>query len=920
MGFFRLSITRRVTFIVVFFAAMELALLGFTLRGQQMLAALGSFGGALRDWSAARQEAVHSLREYAKSGRAADLESFEDAIARIGRLSVLREELARPEPSPAVVERTLLAAGSHPDDVAHMVRASRWVRWLPDYETAMVSWAAFDHQIARLGAAADELRFRRERNQSTRVQEQLARIDRHDRLLRQVGDDFSASLSESARWLHARLIAAEVTATLVLLATGVSLALVLLSRVRRSEQARGDSDQRYEALVAQDAVGIWQHSREGQILFANPALLRMFGVDRVASMRPWERFFTAHDLDTIRREQARQIDGAASTFEVEIQPAGSNEKRRLLVSGTPVTDEAGVVQSILGTCIDISQRSRVERALAESESRLRLIMRQMPAFLWTTDRTLRYTFALGRSAERGMTLALGRTVDQVFGAGPSGAAGAAAHWRALEGESVTFEHAFEDRVYQSHVEPLRDDDGAISGTIGVSLDITERKSFEARLSHLATRDPLTDLFNRRRFEEELDREVARTARSGGQSVLLWCDLDRFKEINDTLGHHAGDELLQHVADTLREELKSGEILGRLGGDEFGVLVPGAGRREAEILAKRLLEVVSRDALEVGDRTVHATASIGVVVLPTDGASAEEVLSHADLAMYQAKREGRNRYAVFALEAGVRAVLGSQLATVELLRTSLRDDALVLHMQPIVTLATGEVARWEALVRLPAADGTLLQPASFLGMAERFGLGRDIDRWVLGRAVGLVRDFERRGERMVVAVNLSSVWLADDELGTVAEALVARSGIDPSSLVFEIKERAAVRDPDGAKRLIDRLVTLGSQVAVDDFGLGFSSFDLFRRLQVRYLKIDGSFIRGLGEDSVNRALVRAMIEMAHTLGMAVVAEFVDTPETLAWLTEQTCDFGEGWFLGRARPIEELEPTLRQRTATFPADPA
>ncbi|HVS66632.1 MAG TPA: EAL domain-containing protein [Thermoanaerobaculia bacterium] len=905
MQLFSPSITRRVTLIVVFFTAMELALLGLTLRGQQLLAAMGGFGGALRDWSAARQEAVYSLREYAKSGTASDLESFESSVERIRRLGVVRQEVARPLPSLAVIERALLDAGSHPDDVEDMARATRWVKYLPDYDAAMMSWAAFDHQIVRLVETAEDLRHRREHDQPARVEDTLARIDRHDRLLRQVGEALSASLSASSRWVHQRLVVAEVVATVSLCLAGVSLALVLLGRVRRSERARADGDQRYAALVTQDAVGIWQHSREGRVLFASPALLRMFGVDRLASMRPWERFFTAQDLDVIRRELEKQLDGVASTYEVEIQPVGSKERRRLLISGSPVADEHGVVQSIIGTCIDISERSRVERALADSESRLRLIMGQMPAFLWTTDRALRYTFALGRSAEHGMPLVLGRTVDQVFGAGPEAGAGAAAHRRALQGESVTFEHTVEDRVYQSHVEPLRDGEGTITGTIGVSLDITERKNFEARLSYLATRDPLTDLFNRRRFEQELDREVVRTVRSGGSSALLWCDLDRFKEINDTLGHHAGDELLIHVAQTLRQELRAGEILGRLGGDEFGVLVPGASRREAELLAKRLLEVVSRDALEVGGRAVHATASIGIVVLPTDGDSAEEVLSHADLAMYQAKREGRNRYSVFALESEARAVLGSQLATAELLRGCLRDDRLVLHMQPIVALSTGEVARWEALVRLPGHDGSLLEPASFLGVAERFGLARDIDRWVVARAVELIRRHERRGERIVVAVNLSAVWLADDELAEVAEEMTTEAGIDPASLVFEIKERAAVRDPDGAKRLIDRLVTLGAQVAVDDYGLGFSSFDLFRRLQVRYLKIDGSFIRGLGEDSVNRALVRAMIDMAHTLGMGVVAEFVDSSETVTWLTEQGCDFGEGWFLGRARPIEELQ---------------
>ena len=400
MKFLSSSTTRRVALIVVAFATLEIALLGFTLRGLSLLAAIGSFGGAVRDWSASRQVAVDSLREYVKSGRAADLAQFDAAVATLEHYARVRHEISGAEPSTDVIATELLAAGLPSTEVSIMVSAVPWVRFTRDYEPAMMSWSAFDHQVGRLAETANELRYRRERKQPVTAEDVLARIDRHDRLLQQGADDFAASLSDSSRWLHDRLAAAELAATVLLLSTCVSLALVLVGRVRRSERARADVDQRYQALVTQDAVGIWQHSRDGQVLFANPALLRMFGVDRQAALRPWERFFSAENLEVIRSEQGKQLDGVASTFEVEIQPAGRNDEVRLLISGSPVTDDRGVVQSIIGTCLDVSERSRVERALAQSESGPAADHGQMPAFLWTTDRALRYTFALGRSSQR----------------------------------------------------------------------------------------------------------------------------------------------------------------------------------------------------------------------------------------------------------------------------------------------------------------------------------------------------------------------------------------------------------------------------------------------------------------------------------------------------------------------------------------
>ncbi|HYG62319.1 MAG TPA: EAL domain-containing protein, partial [Thermoanaerobaculia bacterium] len=438
----------------------------------------------------------------------------------------------------------------------------------------------------------------------------------------------------------------------------------------------------------------------------------------------------------------------------------------------------------------------------------------------------------------------------------------------------------------------------------VSLDISERKRFEAQLSHLANHDALTGLYNRHRFEEELKLQLSQAHRYLVHGALLWCDLDQFKDINDSLGHRAGDELLIKVATSLREQVRDTDILARPGGDEFAVLLPFTSRDEAQQIATRLLDGIRRNPLIVGGKPVRTTASIGIVLYPEHGATTEELLAHADVAMYQAKHEGRNRSMVFSGDREWQAQLSSGMERVGHLREALEHDLFQLYLQPIVDIRTGEVARFELLLRMLGADGRILTPESFLGVAERFGLMRDIDHWVVSRAIRLIAQQWRQGRDLYLEVNLSGTAFTDLEMLPWIQRELAATQIDPSRLVLEITETAAVTDLSQARRFIETLKELGCQFAVDDFGVGFSSFYYLRHLPVDLLKIDGSFIENLPRDPVNQNLVKAMVEMARGLGIQTVAEYVGDAETMAWLRDAGLDYAQGYYLGRPGPAWQV----------------
>ena len=451
--------------------------------------------------------------------------------------------------------------------------------------------------------------------------------------------------------------------------------------------------------------------------------------------------------------------------------------------------------------------------------------------------------------------------------------------------------------------PMREG-GALAGAVLTFRDVTERRRFERQLRHFADHDPLTDLFNRRRFEEEIGLHTARVARRGGSGAILLVDLDNFKYANDTLGHRAGDEILRKVAGLLRDRLRSTDVLARLGADEFVVLLADAAEPDAVSIAGELAELVRAQRFSFDGRSLQMTASVGITPVAGADLTPEELMVRADLAMYQAKEGGRDRISIYTPETAVATRERIGLTWVERIRRALAEDGFVLFGQPIHDLRANRVSQVELLLRMRGDDGELIAPGSFLPTAERFGLIQQIDAWVVREAIRRLERISSSGQPLALEVNLSGLSIGDPELPALIESELAGASIDRGDLVFEITETAAIASMDEARSFADSLTRLGCRFALDDFGAGFGSFFYLKYLPLDYLKIDGEFIQNLPRSTVDQRMVRAMVDIAAGLGLRTIAEFVESEATLELLREYGVDLVQGYHVGRPRPLDEL----------------
>jgi len=424
---------------------------------------------------------------------------------------------------------------------------------------------------------------------------------------------------------------------------------------------------------------------------------------------------------------------------------------------------------------------------------------------------------------------------------------------------------------------------------------------EQRLVHLANHDQLTGLPNRHRLVTELNAELARCAAEDARGALFFIDLDQFKYVNDTCGHASGDHMLQLAAQQLRYAIRPNDLLARFGGDEFVVLARDVSRNEAKALAGRVLELMRGLKHVENERVFHLQCSIGVTVFHGDKVSSHEVMAQADIACQSAKSHGRNRVEVYSAAGKQSEQIAKDVMLMNRLRDALANNSFELYYQPLMHVRSGEVSHYETLLRLPTDDG-VVGPESFLPAAIRFGLMADIDRWVLARAVRALAEAAAAGNPLKLATNLSGFAFEDENLGSYLRGLLAQHSVPGDRLVIEITEQLAVRFAANTDKQMATLRDLGCEIAIDDFGSGYSSFSYLKRLPVDYLKIDGAFIRNLPRDKVDQAMVRMVGEVARAAGMETVAEYVHNAATLELLAKYGIDYAQGYFIGK--PTAEL----------------
>jgi diguanylate cyclase (GGDEF)-like protein/PAS domain S-box-containing protein len=483
------------------------------------------------------------------------------------------------------------------------------------------------------------------------------------------------------------------------------------------------------------------------------------------------------------------------------------------------------------------------------------------------------------------------------------------------GNRLTFEARVttaSDEIVWVNFDSILVDDGSPDAPVWQTLvfDVTERHSLTEQLTHQAFHDALTGLPNRLLFDDRVGHALERSQRELGMTAVCFVDLDNFKIVNDSLGHKYGDLLVVEVGQRLRSCLRQGDTVARLGGDEFALLLEGQDdRAETIAIAERILEHLS-EPYDIDGQPVYTSASIGIAYAGRNEMTGAELIRHADVAMYEAKRRGKSRYEVFEphMEVYARQRLDLEVE----LRDALARQEFRVFYQPIVNLSTGSIDEVEALIRWQHPTRGLLGPAEFLPTAEETGLIVPIGDWLLNEACCQIRQWHRLDsyQRLMLSVNLSPRQLHDPNLAADISTALAASGLEPRMLQLEVAESAMLADVEQATQAIRQLTALGVRIAIDDFGTGNSSLGHLRQLPVNTLKIDRSYVMELGKSDQGTTMLRAMVTLGKTLGMDVTAEGIETIEQTS-LRNFGCDFGQGYYFARPLTKADMNALLHDR---------
>ena len=680
-------------------------------------------------------------------------------------------------------------------------------------------------------------------------------------------------------------------------------------RKSAEERLRG-AEERYRTLVEQIPAVTYVDPVDDPDtpLYTSPHIERMLGYtpEEWIEGKLWLKCLHTDDRERVLAADERFEEGSDEVFD---------EEYRLLAKDGSVVwvrEEAVVLRDgegkplyWQGIMYDVTKRREAEEALRRSEERYRTVVEEQTELVCRFSPDLTLTFVNDAYARY-----FGKRSEELLGSGFLDHV----HEDDLayyQGQLVRLNPkrptaTVEERVLtprgmrwlQWTDTALFDQEGRIVEYQSVGRDVTERRQAEERLEHQALHDSLTGFPNRRAFVDRLGQALRRTRRQGNRVAVLFMDLDGFKVVNDSLGHEAGDVLLTVVARRLVRCLRPEDTLARFGGDEFVVLIEAvADPAEAVQVAERIMDEFSRP-FSIEGRELFVTASIGIALGEGKTKSPEDLLRDADTAMYRAKDEGSGRYSMF--DPGMYLRVVKRLELENDLRRAVERDEFVLRYQPIVHLGDGRLRGVEALVRWNHPVRGCLNPDEFVPLAEESGLVVPMGEWVLEEACRQAKEWQSRIPRtppLVMSVNLSARQLRRPDLSEKVERALRKTGFDGSCLTLDVTETAYVEASEGSTAALDRLRDMGVRISIDDFGTGYSSLSYLKRLPADAIKVDKSFVRGLGRDPDDTELVRMIVGLAHTFGMEVIAEGVETKEQAALLEEIGCDMAQGYLYSR-----------------------
>lgn len=786
------SVRTRFFLLCLIFSLAIVVLVGVSHVGFQALSGARAYVHGESQWAKAQKQAVISLLEYAATGRSEAFEHYEEALSVIWGDQQAREALEAGRPDIEAAREGFLAGRNHPDDIDLMIRMFRHAGRFEEFRRAVEVWVEAERRIGQLEQVAASLQsaVRAEGIDSPQIELLIEQVLQLDRALTILEDRFSMHIGRLAHQLT-RLFTISMLGLSVLLIVGVNLLGWRLTRTaERADRVLRESEQRYRALVDQPDVGMWHIDSAGRIVYINPAMRDLMGIepDQDVSGMPIERFIRPDDREAVHRDRIRREKGENTTLEISLEDAGG-QSRNVLIHGAPV----------------------------------------------------------------------------MLGEGP------------------------------------------VHGHVGTCVDITDRKLAEEQLRHQAHHDALTGLPNRVLFNDRLEMALRRARRDGTRVAVLFVDLDRFKVVNDSLGHISGDRLLRKTAQRFQHAIREADTIARLGGDEFGLIVENVrGERDAIEPARRIMEALKTE-FDLHRVKSKVSASIGIVMSGDTGSPAD-LLRLADIAMYVAKRRGGGAWHVFDPEQDAHEE--QRLHLENELWTAAERDELVLHYQPIIDLKTGCAEAVEALLRWRHPRLGLLGPDQFVPIAEENGAIAEIGQWVVRRAC---RDFVGMKQRLgagapaAVCVNISAAEFRHGDPTQWMDGVAEEFGIHAGELCFEVTESLLTERPE----VVGELERKGFPVAIDDFGTGYASLDLLRQVRFSTLKIDRTFIERMLDSKTDHALVEFILHLGHKLDMRVIAEGVESEQQVNLLRQLGFRLVQGYLFARPEALENLVKRLAQK---------